>query len=373
MAIEYETEFFTQGSIYDIRSKTTRRKVKSYFSIPDDGVNEHTGILLFIAGFGGNSNSNVYKKMRNIFADKYNLVTIQCDYFGWEFMQDSDKFETPKINREIIENIFNEKEINDLYIDNKLDFKKFLEMASKYNINLEVNAILEENAENFNDMGLMQAIDNITVVLNVMNILYDNGYVFNSKKVIVYGQSHGAYLSYLCNALAPTLFSLIIDNSAWIYPLYISNNNKRLLTSYIGNMKIIKQFNYLAKQIIDDNQIFDLKWLYSQFKNNCNIISYHGTNDNLISNFEKKIFCNSIAKCKYIEISEKDVDNVIFKSTNHSLDADFLKLFDYTMNNMNIQFKKCDTLDLINKVEYSTYKHKYIMDYSNIIPEIRIL
>lgn len=54
------------------------RKLIFYYSEPDKGVNEETGILLIIAGFGGNANSNVYKKMRNTFADKYNLLTIQC-------------------------------------------------------------------------------------------------------------------------------------------------------------------------------------------------------------------------------------------------------------------------------------------------------
>lgn len=67
---------------------------------------------------------------------------------------------------------------------------------------------------------------NITAMLSVMNVLYD----INSKKVIIYGQFHGAYL---CNTFTPTNFSLIIDNSAWIYPLYIINNNERLLTASI--------------------------------------------------------------------------------------------------------------------------------------------
>lgn len=37
--------------------------------------------------------------MRNKFADEKNLVTVQCDYFGWEFMQDCDKVKVKKINR----------------------------------------------------------------------------------------------------------------------------------------------------------------------------------------------------------------------------------------------------------------------------------
>lgn len=72
MAKEYNYEMFGQPSIYSSKE----RKLNIYFSEPEDGINEETGIILFIAGFGGNANSNVYKKMRSVFADKYNLVTI---------------------------------------------------------------------------------------------------------------------------------------------------------------------------------------------------------------------------------------------------------------------------------------------------------
>ena len=78
MAKEYDFSMYGHPSIY----KNMERKLHVYFTEPEEGINEYTGILLLIPGFGGNSKSNVYKKMRNIFADKYNLVVVQCDYFG---------------------------------------------------------------------------------------------------------------------------------------------------------------------------------------------------------------------------------------------------------------------------------------------------
>ncbi len=55
-------------------------------------------------------------------------------------------------------------------------------------------------------MGIMQAIDNISAVICIMEIIKDNCYKFNRNKIIIYGHSHGAYLAYLCNAFAPNLF-----------------------------------------------------------------------------------------------------------------------------------------------------------------------
>lgn len=51
----------------------------------DESINEGVELLL-IAGFGASANSKAYKKMREKFSDVYNLVTIQCDYFGCEFI-----------------------------------------------------------------------------------------------------------------------------------------------------------------------------------------------------------------------------------------------------------------------------------------------
>lgn len=374
MASSYEIETLSQNSIYNKSQNCNKnnRKIKVYFSIPQKGVNENTGILLFIAEFGGQSTSNVYKKMRDKFSDKYNLVTVQCDYFGYEFMQSTKEVEVPNIDKMQLNKILSHEDMTEIYKDGQFNFNTFLKVGSKYKMNLNVRADLsKESTNNFNDMGLLQTIDNITSVLSVMNVLYDNNLNFNSKKVIIYGHSHGAYLAYLCNAFAPTLFSLIIDNSAWLHPVYIDDN--RAYTIKIGELTLTTVFDYLAKKIIRDNEILSIPYLYSKFKNNCKVISYHGVSDNLISCKDKSIFCNNIDNCIYNEISQKEVDNIVFKSTNHGLDCDFIKLFDFTMNSFNIKFEKNNRIDLKNEVNFITHKHKYSINYENIMPQIYVL
>lgn len=75
---------------YNIYSGATGRELRVDFSIPSEGVNETTGLLLLVPGFGGNIDSKVYSKMRNVFADQFNLITIQCDYFGSSHMQSTE-------------------------------------------------------------------------------------------------------------------------------------------------------------------------------------------------------------------------------------------------------------------------------------------
>lgn len=308
MAKDYSFKIFGHPNIYNNYSP---RELMIYFSEPDSGVNENTGIVLLISGFGGNANSNVYKKMRCNFADKYNLVTVQCDYFGWEFMQSSP---------------------------------------------------LPEGRNNFNDMGLMQALDNITAVVAVEQIIADNNLKYNAGKIIAYGHSHGAYISYLCNVMAPNLFSLIIDNSAWLFPQYIYKNRELILGS--GNRIT---FKYHAIDLVKDKQILDLNDLYKGFINSCKILSFHGEDDTLIGFDEKERFCNSVPHCELNRITETNLDNIIFKSSTHGLGADFLLMFDSIMNEVDNSFTFKQNIQVMTQ-KIRTNMFEYTLDYSSKLP-----
>lgn len=361
MAKEYVYDILGQPSILGNKE----RKLKFYFSEPSNGINAETGVLLIIAGFGGNANSNVYIKMRDTFADKYNLITIQCDYFGYEFMQAPNNISL-KLTKEDIKRYFSNKEVEYIYKNNNI-FSRLMEVSSKYKINILAKENLNENINNYCDMGLIQAIDNITAVVAVMEVVKNNGYTVNEEKIILYGQSHGAYLSYLCNVLAPNLFSLLIDNSSWLFPAYLKSN--RYVNSIHGNSILSVEFEYFAKTTDYDEEILYLPSIYSKFNNNCDIICYHGTNDNLISNKDKIILKKLINNFKYHETDETMVDNKIFKSNQHGLGADYLELFDLVINEH--QFKN-RTVIRSEIIVYETQKNSYKIDYSYIIPILSI-
>ena len=363
MSKEYEFEIYGHQTILS----TENRKLKIYFSEPQLGVNEETGIVLFIAGFRGNANSNVYKKMRREFADKYNLITVQCDYLGWEFMQSS---ENPiiDISKEELEKQVGKENIEYIY-EPEFDLQKLIEVCSKYKINLNAKEALEETLSNYNEMGLIQAIDNISAVLSVIEILKDNGYDFNENKIILYGQSQGAYLSYLCNALAPSLFSLLIDNSSWLIPQYLKSS--RYLFNRYDNCMVTTEFNYLASTLDYDKEILSINSLYKKFRNECDVICYHGTNDNLISHNDKSKLKYVMHKFYYNEVNESKVDGKIFKSASHGLDADFLELFDYTIQGH--KFEKRNTLsDIGEDVHYETEDNKYTVNYDDVLPRLEV-
>ncbi|MGZ9586248.1 DUF2920 family protein [Paenibacillus marinisediminis] len=283
----------------------TPREIDIVYSLPNKGVNEETGVVLLIPGFGATTESRVYQKMRDQFADQYNLIAVQCHYFGQEFMQ--------------------------------LD-------------------VQEENIENFNDMSFMQSIDNITAVLTVVGILKEQNRDINYGKIIVLGQSHGSYLAYLCNAFAPKLFTLLIDNSSYLYPLYLLSD--RILNTEDKQIR----FHYIAADFPQEKEVFYLPSLYRKFNNVCRIVSYNGDQDLMVPAASKKKFCEQVANVEFNLITLDEVEGIVFKSNTHGLGADFLLLFEKVMSNVKFEQKRSIELPRVN---IKTSEHLFTIDYSS--------
>lgn len=318
-----EQHSFEVGAHKNIYTNTTGRELRIDFSVPDNGVNSDTGIVVLIPGFGGNIDSNVYQKMRNRFADDYNMVTIQCDYFGSEYMQ--SKYEFSFNTEQLVNDDFTDAEI----ILIKKNPALLPELLREKSILFTVDAKLGETIESFNDMSFMQAIDVITSIEAVKLILEDNNLEYDKNRVIVYGQSHGAYLAHLSNILYPHLITYIIDNSAWLEPIYLSKTRSVFMPIGKGKLKI--DFTYLARELGLNKKALTLENLYRSYNGNTQIITFQGNVDNLIDYNEKRKIINHIQNSEFFLITEKDIDGKIFKSNTHGLQADFLELFSLAM------------------------------------------
>lgn len=357
-----ENQSIVIGAHPTIYNGYTDRELRIDFSLPSCGMNAQTGILLLVPGFGGNIDSKVYKKMREELADGYNLLTVQCAFFGDQFMQSAEDF--------TIENL-------DAYAQKYLSKKEkepvvgnpdiMIQRLSAKNFVLPVKAKLNETENLFNDMGIMQAIDLITTLEAIKILLKGNDLEFNPNQIIGYGHSHGAYLLHLVNRISPNLFSNIIDNSGWIEPAYLKSN--RYLFQKFGEMTLQIEFDYLAKKVVPPVFIFSLDKLYEGFDNRADILTFQGTNDNLIDHYRKQKLFSSIPNTKFMLIDEKGVDGVIYKSNTHGLNADFLEMFNlaYGMFNEKNKIRK-DKAEFENGNEVITSNVKIIVDYSKGLP-----
>lgn len=367
MAINNHIKIPALNSIYS-DNKDYKREIDVYYSLPEKGINKDTGVLLYIYGFRGYAEANVFKKLRNNFADEHNLITIQCNYFGYEFMQNPKNLKPQDKHM----NYFTKDELIKIYKRGTFNIDAFYKLAEKYPVKMLLREDLsKECPENFNDMGIMQAMDNLNALLYVMDMVNKMGFKFNSKKVILYGNSQGAYLSHLCNRLAPDLISLIIDNSGWLYPRHIEKDS-RSLTKKKGKATLKLVFDYKARDIIDDLEVLDLKKLYSDFENKAKIIAFHGEDDHLISLDDKTKFISKINNAIINPITSETLGKYegIFGDTSHGLNANFITLFNYVLDNYELEFEEDTEFKAPNNNYLETSEFQYIVDFKSKLPTI---
>ena len=304
------------------------RTQKVYFSTPEV-VNQQSGILLLIAGFGGAPDANVYKKMRRVFADTYNLIIVQTAYLGTEFMGEITEcqFFYDRFNQ-FYENFTIPNRANFITPDGQVKLSELFSMDSP-SLKIPLLTVTKETETNYVEMGPLQAIDCVNALMTVQGILRDNDYVYNENKILAFGHSHGAYLALLANCLFPSLFSMIVDGSGWLLPVYLSNY--RLYDGKYKNHNILKYTKYWIFDQKYDNQIRDLRFLYQNFDNQANIITYQSVDDKLVDSKEKANLFAQITNTVYNLVTPELIDGRIFKSTAHG-DFDFLLLLEHVLD-----------------------------------------
>ncbi len=294
----------------------TKRNFNVFYTIPEQNITEDTGILLLIAGFGGDAGSKVYSKMRREFADSKNLLVIQCDYFGYQFMGNEAEKKTHAQMSRMSDHI-----------------KHMAENGQPVDSFMQETIVFEETPDSFCELGLFQALDNLKAIKEILNMLSVQNISFDHNRIIAYGFSHGGYLALFCNALMPNLFSAIIDNSGWVYPVYLYKPRIRSFNWNNPNTdntcSVFLHLKYQGTEWIDDLDIYNLNRLYAKFKNHARIISFHGESDSLVSPAEKEHFLRRVANAKFYVIEKKHLDHEIFKNTKHGMGSNFLKLFYY--------------------------------------------
>lgn len=285
MAMEYEIKFNGQP----LFEKNEKRIVKMRLCEPMTGVNDKTGILVLSGGFGSKMDSNVWRKMRHMFADKYNFITLQVDYFGYCYMNH--------------------------------DF-------------ITMGTMPGESADCYNEMGPIQAMDHLRAICAVIDIEKRNDNIIDTGKILFFGHSHGAYLAYLCNAFAPKLFSVIIENSAYLFPYYIDRARK---IQYYAGEELKEIYHYYIEDKVEDRCIYDLKYLYQRFHNTAQILSFHGTEDSMVTYDMKREFLQGVDNSILHQISSENSDNLVFGSATHSLDTNFFAFFGLVSSKYDLQ------------------------------------
>lgn len=284
MAKLIEKEIETHKNIY--MDAKENRLISVRISVPDQGINENTNMLILSYGYGANYKANVFTKLMETLPDKYNLVVVCGCYFGSAFMDNSW--------------VINED-------------KGYYAAGS-------------ETAEDFNDMGILQALDTVYMTLGALDFI--DRKAEELKHIILFGSSHGGYISHLANLFCPGLYTYVLDISGYTAPYHMIHDRK---VSWPAKNLIIS-IKYLVSQRADLRYIpaaYDLQYLYKGSRSNCRIIAMQGKMDWMVDWKEKEAFIKGLGnKAEILLFGEEDIDGEMVKNADHGLGLDFVIFLD---------------------------------------------
>lgn len=349
----------------NIYSPNHERKLNITFYEPQQGVNENTGILLWLPGFDMTDDHAHNHSLCEKLADDCNKITVFCEYFGHRFMKGIN-IPVFHVDTNLLKKVISEEDYEEIVQEGEIKTSRLLEVGQRYNIKIVGQEVLDESDEEFNDMGLMQAMDNLSAVCTVQAILESNEIQYDRTSTIAAGTDHGAYLAYLCNAFAPGLFTMIIESGAGLLPQYLKH--PRRLSGRKGKMDYAVDFRYRMNKLPHDEELLHLAKLYKHVKNKANIIAFEIPTDDNKKLVQKRSFCASTKNCMFNEVDDHFVDGTAFQRTSYGIRVHAEELIKYVLGNANVENKQL--LDKSSNENFSlkTKMYDYQMSFHQGLP-----
>lgn len=298
-----------------------KRKTKLHFKLSWDDEKDLKAIVCIISGLGGDSNTHYKEHLIQSLASDNEIAALSVDYhcIGLEpslgarrFLSDYDieifKLVCSKLGFD--ESIdFDKMNANSAYLDELMQKLKLhigvLKLQGKVPMDFRapISWSLEARGGEYQNMGIMSAMDVINALLSAKKILANK-----NLPVILEGSSHGGYIANICAKIAPWLVDAVIDNLSWNLGENIKWSDKVL--SFIGFTKELDP--YFCRGCVSDENFVHLfsnttKWTLDKTSP-----YYFSTSRHQIRNVNHKehlLAQSKIKKAKYIGYHLKD-DNV---------------------------------------------------------------
>jgi pimeloyl-ACP methyl ester carboxylesterase len=193
---------------------------------------------------------------------------------------------------------------------------------------------LFNNAEEYNSLGFLPALDGLQVVHALLTRLQ-----LNKTRVFLLGTSYGAYIAGLMGKLAPRSFRMIVDNSGFSsaeddlpavlgwHKIFV--NGVSILCQNVRNWSFDRHSpNFFAEE---HKAIRDLRWREHIFANTARIYAYHAANDTVAPTARKIALRDAYKDRVPYELTIVDdvnIDGRIFKNLTHGMNASLRGVFD---------------------------------------------
>jgi len=369
----------------DVELGFERKPIEYFVTSPDNGINDDTGLILVIPGFGDRADGEYQKdKLRPYLANKYNCLAVGVNYFGAQL------FALPgsETDYQLDVNAF-QTAINDMFgvtpqeytVNNSFDLSVLSGILAargirKLGTEFRLFYRNRNDINEYQSFGFLPAIDHLYVLRDVLK-----NYEVNRKKLIAFGTSYGGYISLLLGKFAPKTFSVLIDNSGFIKTM-IENIDTIHVLRKLDCLKLngveYPLVNHNPWTIIDDSSPY-----YFSDSHRCirNLLAnehigitlsryyiFHSIEDTIVPIKEKDTFCAMLRErgieVNYRPVNSNDIDGKLFKNLNHGMDASLRGIFDLVASSDNLSKKELLTdFDEESIYRFNCGEKTYIFSY----------
>lgn len=323
----------------DIENGFPRQPIPYHIVEPMNGIDDETGLLLFVDGFGGHPTDPYDQKLYPYLAERYNCVVVAVEYFDIGMKKPNLR------DYRLSENFFTAFEqayntrLPDLSQYNDL---QVLEMIAKLIANAKAPAlhpsvmVRYQPKAFYQSFGLLPALDYLQVMIEVLA-----EYPLNKKRIFALGTSYGGYIACLMAKLAPNTFRLIVDNSGFTRVnqsdmvgagyAYVSIFDCQMVVETVGlwsdDLATPYYLNHHHREIRNLLTTEHLKLSKTAY------FCAHSVQDELVPVEEKQAFC--ALKEGAVTLDQVDdgiVDGLLYKSLKHGMETSLRRLMDKAYN-----------------------------------------
>ena len=318
----------------DVELGVERSSLRYLSCAPDRGIDRHTGLIAYLAGYGMDPRGGYAQRLLPYLANRHNCVAVSVDYFGANLWQKSTLAPFPDFFTRLAEHYGIE-----ITAPNDVDIMQLLlslaELLRRNGITrLHDDCRLAAISSEYNSMGFLPALDTLQVIHYLLARMR-----LDKRRLFLIGTSYGGYIAELMAKLAPNTFRMVVDNSGFSSATDDLDGVMGLSKVVLGGVAMT---GHALRAWSNDptttnffsparRQIRDLHHRRQVLANTARVYAYHAPRDGEASTEQKRRLREAYAGRVAFDLSvidETQLDGRVFKTLDHGMHASLRGLFD---------------------------------------------
>lgn len=177
---------------------------------PQEG--EAPGLVLVIAGFGGDTDGEYSKGLRRHILETTGMASVSVRYHAFHARPNNGAALRIDPNEQAY--LIGVAMLAQAKVKNLTNFAEVVRGLAAAKANVSPKVWLDPAHGEAQNFGVIQALDHLHVIADLM----ENAPAFDTRRIVALGSSHGGYIAHMIAKFAPSTLAAVIDNSSYCQP-----------------------------------------------------------------------------------------------------------------------------------------------------------